>query len=292
MSPLHALGAIAVMIIWGVNFVAAKIGLQHLPPLLLVGLRFALVALLLLPFVPRPHGKWQRLLILSVVMGSLHFGLMFSGLAHVDAAVASIAIQLQVPFAAILAAFFFKDYIGWRRMVGLALAFIGVVVLAGEPRGDTGILPLLLVILASLMWAIGNILVKRIGPMDGFTLNAWMAALTAPQLLFASWMFEPGGFASLTETPWPVWGSILYMAFFVTILAYGIWYFLVPRYDVNQTMPFTLLVPLFGVASGVLLLGEPLTLHMIIGGGATILGVAVIIVRRPRTIAPEARPDV
>ncbi|MCP4329382.1 MAG: EamA family transporter [Alphaproteobacteria bacterium] len=291
MRPVHIVLAVAVMAIWGLNFVIAKIGLMHLDPLMLTGSRFALVAAMLLPFVGRPRGQWGSIIVLSLVMGSLHFGFMFYGLRGIDASVASIAIQMQVPFAALLAAFFFKDYLGWRRLLGMAAAILGVVVLAGEPRFDGNLLPLGLVIAASLMWAFGNIVIKRMGPIDGFQLNAWLSLFTAPQLLLASWAFEPGAAIALVDAPWQAYAAILYMAVMVTIVGYGAWYFLIPRYEVNQTMPFTLLVPLFGVLSGVTMLDEALTWRVLVGGTAILAGVAVIIIRRPRMIAPEAQPD-
>lgn len=291
MKPLHAAYALLVMIIWGVNFVAAKIGLYEIPPLMLVGVRFALVAVLLLPFARPPRGQWLGVAILSVTMGSLHFGLMFSGIEGVDASVAAIAIQMQVPFAALLAAIVFRDYLGWPRLFGMALAFAGIVVLAGEPRHSTDLLPLALVVLASMMWGMSNVIIKRLGPFDGMTLNAYLAALTAPQLLLASLVLEPGSVDALLGATWWAYGSILFMAVIVTIVGYGLWYILVPLYDVNQTVPYTLLVPVFGVASGVVMLGEELTWAMVIGGAATLGGVAIIILRRPRTVAPAAAAE-
>jgi O-acetylserine/cysteine efflux transporter len=280
-----------VMAIWGVNFSVAKIGLEYVPPMMLTGSRFAVVAALLLPFVGRPQGKWGHILALSLVMGSLHFGFMFHGLRGIGAGVASIAVQLQVPFAAVLAAFVFRDYLGWRRLLGMSTAVVGVVILAGEPRFGGDLWPLMLIIAASLMWAAGNVIIKTMGPIDGFQLNAWLSLLTAPQLIIASLILEPGSLEMLTGASWKAYGAIFYMAVMVTIIGYGCWYFLIPRYDVNQTMPFTLLVPLFGVLSGILMLDETLTWRIVIGGIAIVAGVAVIIVRRPRLIAPAAQAE-
>ena len=292
MRPLHILMAVLVMTIWGLNFVAAKLGLTELPPLLLTGVRFALVALMLLPFATFPKGQGLKLALLSLVMGSLHFGFMFTGLTQVNAGVAAIAIQLQVPFAALIAAIVFKDYLGWRRLLGMAVAFAGVVLLAGEPEFDADIGYLLLVVAASLMWAVGNLIIKSMGEIDGFSLNAWMSALTAPQLLLVSLMIDGNPLPFLLEAGWRGYGSIIFMAILVTIVGYGIWYHLIPRYDVNQTIPFTLLVPPFGVFFGVWLLDEPLTWRMAVGGIATLIGVAIIILRRPKLLSRRARVDV
>lgn len=282
MRPFHVFLAVFVMVIWGLNFVVAKLGVAEMPPLLLLGLRFFLVAALLCPFVPLPRGKFLHVFGLSVVLGTVHFGLMFWGLEGVDASVAAVAIQLQVPFAALLAAIIFRDMIGWRRAAGMLVAFVGVVLIAGEPRMRADLFSLGLVILASFVWAISNIQVKFMGQINSLTLTAWAALFGAPQLVFWSLIMESGHVQALTNATWLGWASIVYMAVLVSIVGYGIWYYLVPRYQVNQMMPFTLTAPVFGVLSGMLLMGDRMTSLMWIGSALTILGVAVIVLRRPR----------
>ncbi len=287
MSPTHILLALFTMVIWGLNFVVGKIGLAELPPMLLIGLRFALVAVLLVAFVPRPKGQMLQILGLSVTMGSLHFSLMFTGLRDVDAAVAAIAVQAQVPFSSLLAAMFFGDRIGWRRTVAMIVAFAGIALIAGEPRMETRLAPLAMVIVASFLWAIGNIQIKQMGKLNEFSTNAWVALFTAPQLLIGSALFETGQIEAMAGASLLAWGSIGFMAIFVTIVGYGVWYYLIPRYPVNQTMPFLLLMPIFGVLFGVVLLDELLTWQMVAGGVLTIAGVGVIVLRRPKLAEPE-----
>lgn len=286
--PLHLLLFLFVMLIWGLNFAVAKLGLAQLPAILLMTLRFGLFALLAAPFVKWPGKAWPAVFMVSVTLGFLHFALMFTGLSGIDAATAAIAIQLQVPFAALLAAIVFNDKIGWRRAIGLAIAFLGVALIAGEPRFRGNYLSLGLVIAAALVWAVANIQIKKLGAIDGFTLNAWVSILATPQLLVASLVLEQGHLAALQAADWRAVFSIVYQAVLVLGVGYGIWYWLLRQYEVNQAMPFTLLVPLVGVASGVFLLGEPLTPYLIVGGLLTVIGVAIILIRRPRTAAPEA----
>ena len=291
MRPVHILTLIFVTAIWGFNFVVAKWGLHEIPPLLLTGLRFFLVAVLLLPFVPRPRRILTGIIPLSVSLGSLHFSLMFIGLTRVDASVASIAIQLQIPFSAILAAIFFKDRLGWRRAAGMALAFFGVVLVAGMPRISGDRFYLVLVILASLVWAVGNIQIKALDGVGAVTLNAWISLFSAPtpsSALILSAIFEHGQLAALSNAGWRGYGALLYMAIMGTIVGYGLWYAMIARYTTNMTMPFLLLVPVFGVLSGVAALGEPLSWQVILGGLAVIAGVGVIVLRRPKLARPEA----
>jgi O-acetylserine/cysteine efflux transporter len=281
-KPFHILVIMAVMVIWGLNFVVAKLGVSEMPPMFLVGIRFFLVGALLIPFVPLPRGKWLAIAALSFVLGTVHFGLMFTGISGVDASVASVAIQLQVPFAAIMAAIFFKDVLGWRRLVGMAIAFAGMVLIAGEPKMQTSLISLGLIVAASFVWAISNIQVKFMGKIDALMLTAWSSLMAAPQLIFWSFVLETGQFASLETAGWRGWGAIAYMTLLVSIVGYGIWYHLLQRHQVNQIMPFTLTVPIFGVLSGVLLLGESMTWMIGLGSAMTIAGVGVIILRRPK----------
>ena len=287
MTPVHIALTVFVILIWGFNFVVAKTGLEVFPPLFMMALRFGFVALVLVWFAPRPRGMWKDIAILSVTMGSLHFSLMFVGLTNVAASIASIAIQLQVPIAAILAAILFKDYFGWRRGLGMALAFVGIIIVGGAPTVRTDLVYLLLVIGASAVWAVGNIQVKRLKRIDGRALNAWISLLAAPQLLLASLVLEEGQIAALTNAGWLEWGAIAYMSIIVTVIGYGIWYFMIDKYSTNQTMPFTLLVPFVGVLSGVTVLGEPMSWTIAIGGAATLGGVAIIVLRRPKLGGPE-----
>jgi O-acetylserine/cysteine efflux transporter len=291
MKPTDALLAIFVIAVWGFNFVAGKWGLAQVPPVLLMALRFALVAVLLLPFVHKPRGKLLAIFALSVTLGTVHFSLMFAGLARLDAGIASIVVQTQVPIAAIMSAYYYRDYLGWRRGLGMLTAFVGVVVLAGEPRNGPDLIPLLLVIGAAAFWALANIQIKELGAIDGFALNAYLSLFCAPQLFITSLVFEDGQMAALAKADIWLPVSILYMSVIVTILSYMIWYRILHRYAVNQAMPFMLLVPAFAVLSGVLFLDEPLGWRVIVGGLLIIGGVGVIMLRRPKLVTPEAAAE-
>jgi O-acetylserine/cysteine efflux transporter len=269
MTPRDVGALLLVAAVWGMNFAVVKVGLAELPPIFFVALRFAAVAVVLLPFVRLSRNKLPQLVALSVTLGGLHFSMMFIGLRSLDVATSAIAIQLQVPFAAILAAIVFKDKLGWRRLLGMAIAFGGVALIAGEPRFGGNLLPLVLVVSAALVWSIANIQIKALGDeVDVFALSAWVALLAAS---------------------WRAWGAIAYQVVLVTIFGYGVWYSVMRRHPINQVMPFTLLVPLFGVLSGIIFLDERLTVPMLIGSAATIAGVAIIVVRRPRVVAPSTK---
>lgn len=286
--PLHLAMFVGVMIVWGLNFVVAKIGLEQAPPMFLVAMRFGLVALVMVPFVARPSGHWREVIAISFTLGFVHFALMFTGLTGVDAATAAITIQLQVPFAAILAAFVFGDRPGWRRLLGMAIAFGGVALIAGEPRFEGHYIFLAMVITASMCWAVANIQIKKLTGVDGLSLNAWMAVFATPQLLLGSLLLEDGQWQALSEADWRLAMTVVYQGLAVVVIGYGTWTWLLRQYDINQAMPITLLVTPIGVAGGVVFLGEPLTWALVVGGLLTVVGVGIILIRRPRTAAPEA----
>ncbi|MBL9035898.1 MAG: EamA family transporter [Rhodospirillaceae bacterium] len=294
MLPQHLALMVLVQFLWGVNFAVAKYGIDHFAPIFFVALRFSLVAVLLIFVVGLPkRAMLKRLIPLSITMGVMHFTLIFLGMKNLDAATSSIAVQLQTPFAAILAAFFLGETLGWRRILGMVIAFGGVILIAGEPRFSANPWPLMAVIGAALVWAIGNVQVKALGDeLDAVTLNGWIAILAAPQLLIASWLIEGPQWQHIPEVGWQGWASLLFQAIVIAIFTYWIWYNMMRRYPVNQVMPFTLLLPLIGVAAGAVMRGEEVTWQMMVGGLATVAGVAIIVIRRPAVVAPATKTGI
>lgn len=282
------LASVAVILIWAFNFIVGKVGVQELPPLLLMGLRFALVALLLAPFLRPPGpGRWPLIAALAVVLGCMHFGLLFVGLSGVAAGPAAIAIQLTVPFSAALAAIFYKEHLSLWQLAGMGVAFAGVWLLADAPAQPPDLPHLLMVIIAAWSWSCANVLIKRLGPINVFTLNGWIALLTAPLLLAASAVFEHGQFAAIASADWRAWGAIVYMAVGASVIAYGLWYYLIAKHEMNRIVPMTLLSPVLAVLLAALLLDEPLTTMLLIGGAVTLVGVAMIqFLRRVRPDPP------
>jgi O-acetylserine/cysteine efflux transporter len=281
MTLAHTLIALGVLIVWSFNFVVVKLGLQELSPQLLIALRFALVALLTVPFVPVPRGRLKAIAALSVTLGLLHFSCMFTGLAHVDAAVAAVTVQVGVPIATVLAAILFRERFGWRLGAGILAAMAGIAILAGEPRAGSAPWAIGLIVAAAFFWAIANLQLKDLSAVGGLAINGWMALFATPQLILASLILEDGQWQALAEAGWRGWGAAAYQAVMVVILGYSIWHWLLGRYGVNRTVPFTLLLPVLGVFFSVSMLGEPVTWHLVLGGATTVAGVALIVLRRP-----------
>ncbi len=284
MSPRDTALAVAVMAVFGSNFVASKLALAAFPPLFLLALRFFAVAVVLVPLVRVPRGRLWRIFGLSVLMGGVHFPMMFVGLDGLDAATAVIAIQLQVPFSAVLAAIVYRERLGVRRVIAMIAAIAGVAIIAGEPRLEGAYGALMLVIGASLAFAATPLQVKAIGPISPLTLSGWVALFATPQLIGLSLVLEQGQAAALAAAAWADWAALGYIVVLVSILGHSIWNRLVAYYPVNQTMPFLLTVPVFGVAAGVFILGDVLTMNFVFGGLLTIAGVAVIVLPGPDAV--------
>jgi len=275
-----------IMVIWGLNYPVGKIGVHAVPPMMMIGIRFLLVGLLVLPFVPVPWPHMRRIFYLSVVIGVLHFAPNFTGLKYVDSGVGAILNQLSVPFSALLAAIFFHDRLGWRRLLGMTLAFAGVAVLVGEPKRTTDLWGAALMIFAALAWAFSLIQTKFLKQVHPLSLVGWKTLMAAPQLIALSLLVEEQPVTAALAMGWRGWGPILYMTIFVSVLSHSLWYDLIQRHPINVTAPFALLTPVFGVLFGVLMLDEALTWWMLAGSLITLAGVTIITIRRPHQAEP------
>jgi O-acetylserine/cysteine efflux transporter len=280
MRPLDLAVALFVISIWGLNFVVVKLGLEEVPPFLFMALRFAVVAVLLVPFIRWPAGRFWPLFGYSVVLGTLHFALMFNAIHMIDASTVALLSQMNTPFAVILSAILFRDIPGWKRILGIAVAFAGCAVIAGEPRFDGGLLPIFMVVGGTFAWAVAAVQVKQIGEISPFALNGWMALMAAPQLIVLSLLLETGQWQALKDMTPIGWGAVLYQSVLVVIVGYGLWYGLIRRYPLSRVIPLTLLLPVIGVVGGVALLGESLTFEMLIGGALVLAGVALVVLRQ------------
>lgn len=275
MKPFDLFLALAVMVLWGGNYAAVKIGVGEAPPLFLTALRFSLVALLLLPWVRPPRGRWRATMGLSVTFAA-HFGLLFWGMTGVDVAATAIIMQLGVPFSVVFAAKLLGDRLGWQRMAGMAIAFSGVVLLVGTPGTSSSLPYLLLVLAAAVTWGLGNVQIKGLAGTNIMALTAWMALFQTPLLVVASLILEEGQLAVLGSVEPRFCGALAFTVVGSSIVSYGLWYRLLGTYEVSRVVPFSMLAPVFGVLAGVMILGETLTVAKVIGGPVTLGGVAMI----------------
>jgi O-acetylserine/cysteine efflux transporter len=260
MSPVHILLALLVTLIWGVNFVVIKVGLEDFPPLLFCALRFALAALPLL-FLRGPlPAPWWRIVQIGVLLGVVKFGLLFVGMhLGMPAGLSSLVLQSQVFFTVLIAALVLGERPAARALLGLLLAATGLLIGLQRPLGDS-LLGFALVIAAALAWAFSNIATKRSGASDMLRLICWVSLVPVLPLLGLSYLFEgPQAMATaLAHLSWRGVGALLYIAFLATTVGFAIWSFLLRRYPASLVTPFALAVPVSGLLAGWLLLGEAL----------------------------------
>lgn len=290
MKPIHLLMALAVATIFGLGFTISKAALGEFPPIFLMALRFSLTAIVLVWFFRPPKGFLLRISAIAFISATIQYSLTFTGLRDVYASTAILILQLEVPFAALLAAIFLKDPLGWRRALGMALAFLGIGLIVGEPRLQDAYVPVLLIVGGAFTWAVGQVLIKTLaGRVPAFLLVTWVAVFAGPQLFVVSFLFEDGQMAAVLSAGWPSWATVVYLGLIMNALGYACWYRLLALYPVNNVMPFLLLVPVTTVVGGVSILGEELTRNVIVGGLTVLVGVAIITIRRPRqaSLGPE-----
>ena len=291
--PFYAiLAAVLAQIVWGGNYSAAKFTLIDFPPMMANALRFALLSCVLLPFVWRegwPGWRRQRdYFIIGFTTLVLNFGMMLVAMGMgLNVTSSILAVQLGVPFSCILAAIFFKDYLGPWRSGGLMVAFCGVVVIAGTPNAFEHSTAFLIAIFSGLAWSAGNLYLKVMKPSRIVPLLFWPGLMTMLMMGALSLVFEHGHAQHIAEASWHGWAGIAYGALISSIVGYGLWNNLMTRYPVSQVVPFSLLLPIAGISGGVVFFDEPFTLRILLGAAMTIGGVAIIALRRPRLMEAE-----
>ena len=251
--------------------------MAEFPPLLLMGMRFCIVAFALVWFVPRPRRHLRSICWVALVSSTLQYGLTFTGLSMIDASLAVIVVHLEVPFGVLLAVIILRERPGLQRIVGMLLSFSGIVLIAGQPSLEGQMFAIFLTGSGALVWAIGQLMVKRLGSAVGsFSLVAWVGVFSGPQMILASFLIEDGQWMAIQQASWVGWGTVAYLGIVMTILGYGV----LSRNPMSQVMPVLLLLPVVTIVSSILLLGERPTPAVLTGGAVVLAGVAVIVFTR------------
>ena len=257
-----------VVALWGFSFVPIKLGLREMPPFAFAALRFLFAAVPLVFFVKPPRMPLSLIVAYGFAIGVFQFGLLFLGMkVGMPAGLSSLVIQLQVFFTIGLAIVFLGDRLRLQSALGAAIATAGVVVLALYKlhEGATATLAgLLLVVAASLAWGIGNVVAKRAAAghsADMFALVVWSSLVPPLPLAAISYVFEGGGAAwqAVRDASLFTWGCVLFLSYMATLFGFATWAKLLHRYPTALVAPFGLLIPVSGLASGWIFLGEALS---------------------------------
>ena len=274
----HVLLALVVVAVWGFNFVVIKLGLADVPPLLLTGLRFLFAALPAVMFIRPPKCWWGWVVAFGFILGVVKFGLLFVGMKlGMPAGLSSLVLQLQAFFTIAFALPLLGERPKAVQLAGAAVAFGGIALIAADRTSGAALGPFLMVIAAAACWGLANIVTKKAGRVDMLAFVVW-ASLVPPLPLFAlSWAIEggPAITAALAHPSLTALGAVAYLAWPTTLLGFGIWSWLMSRHPAATVAPFSLLVPIFGLSSAALVLGEKLGLHEAIGAALVFAGLAL-----------------
>lgn len=274
----HLFLTLLLVLIWGLNFVIIQVALQEIPPIMLTFLRFFFAAFPAVLFIKPPKTSWKMLFYYALTLIVLDFCFLFSGMyIGVSAGLASLTLQTQVFFTAILAVVFLKEKMNFTQVLGASIAFLGVIYVGFHSGGDVNLTGLLFVELAAFSWAIGNLVSKRIGRVDMLALVTWGSLISLPFLLGLSFALESHLWSveTLTHLSWQSMGAIAYLVYPVTLFGFAIWSWLLSRHPATTVAPFTLLIPIVGFSSSALLLGEALPWWKIIAAILVITGLVI-----------------
>ena len=281
----HVWLAVAIMAVWGSNFVVMKAGLEHLPSLFFAGLRFTLVAFPVVFFLPRPRVRWRNLATYGLFIGLGQFGLIFTALnGHISPALASLVAQTQVFFTIALALVFDDEGVKPRQWAALLLAALGLAIIAFHTDAQTSMLGLLLVLGAALCWALGNMASRNAGRVNMLSYVAWSSLFAAPSLLALSLAVEgpQAILQGVQEATMGTWGAVIWQALGNSLFGYAAWGWLLARHPAATITPMALLVPVFGFTTSALWLGEPLPIWKLAAAAFVMAGLTL------NLLAPKA----
>lgn len=276
--PLHLLLALAVVAVWGTNFVVIRVALDDLPPLLFAALRFTFAFLPAAFFIRRPAVRWQALAAYGVLIGFGQFGLLYIAMrSDISPGLASLVVQAQVFFTIGLAMYFAREKLRGFQIAALLLATAGIGVILTHTDGSTTPLGLVLVLIAAMSWAIGNHVARMSGVSDMLGFVVWSSLFAVPPLIIGSLLFEgPMSIsAALARADAATWGAVLWQSVGNTLFGYAAWGWLLARHPAATITPSALLVPVFGMASSAILLGEGLPDWKLLAATLVISGLAV-----------------
>ena len=274
MNSKQILLALIVPITWGLGFTLAKVGMEQFPPLLIMSIRFGIAGLVLVWFTKPPWGHMREIFLVALIGSTIQYGLTYNGLKGIDASTAAILVQLEGPILALMGALLLKEKLGLMRILGMVLAFVGVFIIAGEPRLEGHMNSVILLVAGSAVWAVAQIMISRLKNLSGITILAWVAIMATPQMLIGSFIIEDGQWQAISTASLIDWSIIFYLALIMTVVGYSVWYHLLSSVDVSKVSPFLMLLPITSIIAGMILLDEKLTLPMIIGGLLIMTGVA------------------
>ncbi|AQT93819.1 MULTISPECIES: EamA family transporter [Pseudomonas] len=296
MLKKHLSLAVLVTLVWGVNFPITKLGLRAIDPFVLTGIRFALAALPLVFFIKRPAVKFSYVAAYGFIFGLGMWGVINYGIqVGVSPGIASLIIQLSVFFTMGWGFVLFKEKIRGAQMVGAVLALVGLAGIISTQEGNHAVLGVMLIVLSAVAWSVGNVIIKKSGVKEIFSFMVWASLIPPIPLFLTAWLMHGGAAFEGLQTSLDLTAvlSILFQVYLATHFAYWGWNSLLKLYPVSTVAPLSLLIPVFGITSSMLMLDERISTPNLISIGIIIAGLAVGLYRKPVNLAPaEPQPIV
>jgi O-acetylserine/cysteine efflux transporter len=279
---------LACCVMWGVNLPLTRWAVQDVPPIFYAGMRFLLLGLCLFPFL-RPFPKQFGLVFMvAMCIGGLHFALLFLGLKAAPAGAVAIVGQIGLPIVTVMSVIFLQEKVRWRRILGMSLAFVGVIVIIYRPGTFTLELGLIFVVISAFVGAAGTIIMKRMEPMGALNLQAWVGLLSFIPLFLLSAATETNQVRAFIDGGVLIWAALAFSVVAVSVFGHSVYYRLLKSYDVTLLAPLTLLTPVIAVLIGIFALHEAVSPNLLIGGGLTLAGVFLVAVRENKSLPDEA----
>ncbi len=275
----HLLLALAIVAVWGTNFVVIKISLDSFPPFFFAALRYIFALLPVVFFMPKPKVSWGNLCVYGLATGVGQFGVMYFAIdGRISPGLASLVIQTQVFFTIGFAMFFAKEGLRLYQAVAVAVAMTGLVIIALHTDAATTFLGLALVVFAGFSWGVANTVSRRAGAINMLSYVVWASAFSIPPLLLVSLIFE-GGASHLWEislaAPVGAWMGVLWQSWANTLFGYAAWGWLLSKHPAAVVAPAPLLVPIFGMGASAFFLGEALPPWKVEAASLVIAGLVI-----------------
>ena len=274
----HMLLGLAVVAVWGTNFVVIKYALAHLPPLALATLRFALAAFPALLFIRRPAASWRNLAAYGLLIGVGQFGLLYVAMnGHISPGLASLVIQIQVFFTIGLSMRLTGERVRPFQWFALLLAAAGIGVIVLHTDGTTTLFGLFLILLAALSWAGGNMAAKQGAPANMLAYVVWSSAFSIPPLFALSLAIEGWDAAvnGVRQADLATWAAVAWQSWANTLFGYAAWGWLLARHPAATITPLALMIPIFGIGASALWLGEALPAWKLTAAGLVMAGLTL-----------------
>lgn len=278
MQKKHLVLAVLVTLVWGVNFPLTKLGLRAIDPFVLTGIRFALAALPLVFFIKRPAVRFHYVAAYGLIFGLGMWGVINYGIqVGVSPGIASLIIQLSVFFSMGWGYVLFQEKIRRAQVLGAVLAVTGLGGIIATQHGDHALLGILLIVFSALAWSVGNVIIKQSGVKEIFSFMVWASLFPPiPLWLMAWWLHGSAVFANVgANLDLTAAGSILFQVYLATHFAYWGWNSLLKAYPVSTVAPLSLLIPVFGMTSSMLIIGERISTPNLLSIALIITGLAV-----------------